>query len=101
MVSLLTIANLHKRRRRNQVDVDRGHVAAGALINANLSMALLASLIHTLAMLAAGGFLAWLVDRYLGLKFVSQSWFNLDTTWATSLILVGARSLAIHVLGVH
>ena len=26
----------------------------------------------------------------LGLKFVSQSWFNLDATWALSLILVGA-----------
>ena len=82
-------------------DIDRGHAAAGALINANLSMALLVSLIHTLAMLAAGGFLAWLVYRYLGPKFVSQSWFNLDTTWAISLILVGALSLAINVLGVH
>ena len=27
---------------------------------------------------AAGGFSAWLVYRYLGLKFVSRSWFNLD-----------------------
>jgi len=33
--------------------------------------------------------------RYLGLKFVSRSWFNLDTTWAFSLVLVGALSLVI------
>jgi hypothetical protein len=46
-------------------------------------------------MIMAGGFLAWLVYRYLGLKFVSRSWFNLDATWAFSLILVGALSLAI------
>ena len=35
------------------------------------------------------------MGRYLGLKFVSQSWFNLDATWASSLILVGALSLVI------
>jgi hypothetical protein len=76
-------------------DLDRGHEAAGALINANLGMAVLVSVVHSAAMIAAGGFLAWLVYRYLGLKFVSRSWFNLDATWAVSLILVGALSLAI------
>ena len=78
-----------------EVDLDKGHEAAGALINANLSMAVLVSLVHSLAMITAGGFLAWLVYRYLGLKFVSRSWFNLDATWAFSLVLVGALSLAI------
>jgi hypothetical protein len=77
----------------------KSHPAAGALINANLVTALLVSLVHTLAMIAAGGFLAWLVYRYLGLKFVSRSWFNLDAIWAISLILVGALSLAINVMG--
>jgi hypothetical protein len=43
--------------------------------------------------------LAWLVYRYLGLKFVARSWFNLDATWAISLILVGAVSLAIGLAG--
>jgi hypothetical protein len=77
-------------------DVDRSHEAAGALINANLGMAVLVSIVHSLAMLAAGGTLAWLVYRYLGLSFVSRSWFNLDATWAFSLVLVGALSLAIN-----
>jgi len=76
-------------------DADEGHEAAGALINADLEMAVLVSIIHSVAMLTAGGFLAWLVYRYFGLKFVSRSWFNLDATWAVSLILVGALSLAI------
>jgi hypothetical protein len=76
-------------------DLNRGHDAAGALINANLSMAVLVSVVHSVAMLAIGGLLAWLVYRYLGLKFVSRSWFNLDKTWAFSLILVGALSLVI------
>jgi hypothetical protein len=76
-------------------DLDSGHEAAGALINANLGMAVLVSVVHSVAMIAAGGFAAWLVYHYLGLRFVSRSWFNLDATWASSLILVGALSLSI------
>jgi len=82
-------------------DLDRGHKAASALINANLGMAVLVCVVHTVAMIAAGGFLAWLVYRYLGLKFVSRSWFNLDATWAFSLTLVGALSLAISLASWH
>ncbi len=77
--------------------LDRGHQAAGALIGANLGMAVLVSIVHSGAMIAAGGLLAWLVYRYLGLKFVSRSWFNLDAAWAVSLVLVGAISLALAV----
>jgi branched-subunit amino acid ABC-type transport system permease component len=55
----------------------------------NLGMAVLVSIVHSAAMITAGGFLAWLVYRYLGLKFVSRSWFNLDATWALSLIFAG------------
>jgi hypothetical protein len=76
-------------------DLDRSHEAAGALINASLGMAVRVSVVHSAAMIAAGGFSAWLVYRYLGLKFVSRSWFNLDATWGISLVLVGALSLAI------
>jgi hypothetical protein len=82
-------------------ELDRGHEAAVALINANLGMAVLVSVVHSVAMIAAGGFSAWLVYRYLGLKFVSRSWFNLDATWAMSLILVGALSLAISLASRH
>ena len=82
-------------------DLDKSHEAAGALINANLSMAVLVSVVHSVAMIVAGGFLAWLVYRYVGLKFVSRSWFNLDATWAFSLVLVGALSLAISLASRH
>ncbi|MFM0342929.1 hypothetical protein [Paraburkholderia sp. RL17-347-BIC-D] len=77
-------------------DMDRGHRAAQTLIEANLGMALLVSGVHACAMMVAGGLLAWLVYRYLGLKFVSRSWFNLDAVWALSLVLVGALSLALN-----
>jgi hypothetical protein len=82
-------------------DLDKGHEAAGALINADLRVAVLVSVVHSAAMIAAGGVLAWLVYRHLGLKFVSRSWFNLDATWAFSLVLVGILSLAISLASTH
>src|SRR5262245_18825373 len=82
-------------------DLDRGHVAAGSLLNGKMGMAILVSVVHAVAMIAAGGLLAWLVYRCLGLKFVSRSWFNLDATWAFSLVLVGALSLTINLVSRH
>ena len=76
-------------------DFDSGHEAAGTLMNANLTMAVQVSLVHASATLVAGGCSAWLVYRYLGLKFISRSWFNLETAWAVSLVLVGAIALVL------
>jgi hypothetical protein len=78
-------------------DLDKGHAATAALINANMSMAVLVSFIHSAAMIAAGAISAWLVYRYFGLVLVSRSWFNLDAIWAISLIVVGTVALAIGV----
>jgi hypothetical protein len=80
-------------------DPNESYAAASALINANIGMAVLVSAVHSASMIAAGGILAWLVYHYLGLKFVARSWFNLDATWAASLILVGALSLAVSLAG--
>jgi hypothetical protein len=80
-------------------DVDRRHEAAGTLINTNLGMALIVSVVHAAAMIAAGGILAWLVYRHLGLRFMSRSWFNLDVVWPASLILIGALSLSVNAAG--
>jgi hypothetical protein len=84
-----------------RTDLDRSHESAGILIDLNLGMAVLVSVVHSVAMIAAGGFSAWLVYRYLGLKFVSRSWFNLDAAWAVSLVLVGALSLAFSLTNAH
>jgi hypothetical protein len=73
-----------------------GHEAAAGVVNQNLALALLVALVHTAAMITAGGCLAWLVYRYLGVRFVARSWFNLDTVWALSLVLVGAVALTIN-----
>src|ERR1700739_676606 len=57
-------------------DLDSPHQAAGTLAESNLGMAVLVSLVHSAAMITAGGCLAWAVYRYLGVRFVSKSWFN-------------------------
>jgi hypothetical protein len=59
------------------------------------------SLVHVAAMVSAGGCLAWLVYRHLGLRFVSRSWFNLDVIWATSLILVGVVAFGFNLASWH
>ena len=71
------------------------HRAAGPLVEGNLAIAVLVAIVHVIAMIGAGGCLAWLVYRYLNLRFVSRSWFNLDAGWAISLILVGTIALAL------
>ena len=78
---------------------EEGHRALTAVVNADLGKAVAVSSVHALAMVAAGGCLAWLVYRYLGLKFVSRSWFNLEGAWAASLILVGCVSLGVSLQG--
>ncbi|KNX40217.1 hypothetical protein ROTO_32330 [Roseovarius tolerans] len=75
------------------VDTDTGHAAADTLIGGNVTIAAAVALLHTAAMMLSGGALAFGVYRWLGLKFLSKSWFNLDLVWALSLILVGGLSL--------
>ncbi len=66
-----------------------GHLAASSLMSGNIINALFVALVHTLAMTLAGGVIATIIYFWLGLKFLSKTWFNLDAIWALSLILVG------------
>lgn len=78
------------------LDTAAGHAAhAGMQQPADNSFvsALMVSAVHTIAMIAAGGGIAWLVYKYLGLQFLKKSWFNLETVWALSLIAAGAAGL--------
>ncbi|MEQ9693303.1 hypothetical protein [Shimia sp. SDUM112013] len=75
------------------IETDAGHAAASDLMTGNAMIALSVAVAHTLAMTASGGVLAVAVYKWLGLRFLSKSWFNLDVVWALSLILVGIISL--------
>jgi len=69
-------------------DGDLGHRAASVLMS-NAILALIVAVLHTAAMLAGGGALAYAVHRWLGLQFLKRGWFDLELVWALSLILVG------------
>ncbi len=75
------------------IETDAGHAAASDLMGGNVGVAAAVALTHTAAMIASGGTIAVGVYRWLGLKFLSKGWFNLDVVWALSLIAVGAISL--------
>lgn len=68
---------------------DAGHLAAQSLMNNNVLTAFLVAAVHTLAMMVSGALVAVTVYLWLGLKFLSKSWFNLDLVWALSLVVVG------------
>jgi hypothetical protein len=76
-----------------------GHEAASILAGNNLETAMLVAVAHAAAMIAAGGCLAWLVYRYLGLQFISRSWLNLETTWAVSFVVVGSVATVLSLIG--
>jgi hypothetical protein len=76
-------------------DLDEGHRAARVLIGGHLATAVRVSVVHTGAMVLTGGLIALLVHAWLGLRFLSRSWFNLEVVWASTLIAVGAVALAV------
>ena len=53
----------------------------------------LAVSLHTLAMLAVMGLVAWIVYTKLGLAVLKKGWVNFDLIWAGALLLVGALAL--------
>jgi hypothetical protein len=75
-------------------ELDAGRQAATVLMQGNVVTALYVASAHTLAMSLAGGVIAAAVYFWLGLRFLSKSWFNLDLVWASSLVLVGGISLS-------
>lgn len=61
-----------------------------ASVTGSITAALFVAGAHTLAMALTCTSISVLVYRWLGLKFLSRSWFNLDIVWAISLVVVGA-----------
>lgn len=68
---------------------DSGHLAASHLMRNDIALALGVAAAHTSAMTLAGALISVSVYFWLGLKFLSRAWFNLDLFWAVSLIVVG------------
>ena len=74
--------------------LERGHAAVmSELARSDLATAIAVAMVHTLAMVLAGLSMAWIVYRYLGLRFLRSAWFNLDAVWGLSLIVAGAAGV--------
>ena len=74
---------------------DAGHERLMAALASSVATALWVALLHTAVMIGCGVTIAWLVYRWLGLRFIARSWFNLDAVWAASLILSGGVGCAL------
>ena len=74
-------------------ELDTGHRAAADLMARNAGLTLGVAVLHTAAMILAGGALAFATYRWLGLQFLSRGWFDLEAVWALSLIAVGALGI--------
>lgn len=74
-------------------ELDSGHQAVSALMARNAGLTFTVALAHTVAMVVSGGALAAFVYYWFGLKFIQQSWFDLEFVWALSLVAVGGLGL--------
>jgi hypothetical protein len=72
----------------------REHAALQTIAGTGLHLTVVASVVHTVAMVLTGGAIAWLVYRYFGLGLLRRAWLNVDLLWALLLILVGSIALA-------
>lgn len=71
------------------------HLALAELAGGSLGLTLVATVVHTGAMMVTGGAIAWVVYRWVGLGLLRRAWVNLDLLWAVLLIVVGAIALAV------
>jgi hypothetical protein len=62
-------------------------------VTASAGTALLAALLHTVAMLSTAAVVALLVSEVLGLAVLRSAWLNVDKIWAVALLGAGAVTL--------
>lgn len=70
-------------------------LAAQTYGSINLVQGAAVVLLHTGAMLFVMGTVAVVVYEWVGLKILRSAWINLDTLWASALVLAGFISLVI------
>ncbi len=71
------------------------HAARMGLLSSSVATAVMVALLHTTAMIVSGVTIAWLVYRYLGLRFLRRAWLDLDRLCGGSLVLAGAAGMVL------
>jgi hypothetical protein len=71
------------------------HHIGGAAVQAGLWTGLVATTVHTAAMVGVAGLVAVLVYQILGLRILRSAWINLDRIWAFALVGAGIASAAL------
>lgn len=69
------------------------HTAPAADMGDPLVSGILATLVHTAAMLLTAGVIAVAVYRWFGVAFLRRGWINLDLLWSFALIAAGISLL--------
>jgi len=59
-------------------------------VTTSLSIATLAVIVHSLAMLITTGIVALVVYQWAGVDFLRRGWINIDLIWSAALIGIGA-----------
>ncbi len=75
-------------------DSDATSAAEGGL---SLADALVATAVHSLAMLLVAGLVAIVVYEVVGLRILRSAWINLDRIWAFALLVAGGITVAMGV----
>jgi len=69
------------------------HESMMSLMRSSVGTAITVSLVHSIAMIASGLGIAWVVYRYLGLRALRTAWLDFDAVWALALIASGAAAV--------
>jgi hypothetical protein len=78
-----------------RLTIDRGQEAMSDLMRSGIATSIAVSVVHTFAMALSGGAMAWIVYRWAGLALIRRAWFNLESVWAASLVVIGFVTCAL------
>lgn len=67
-----------------------GEDLLASALRGNIAVALLAALLHVIAMIVTSATVAMLVYKLVGLRVLRTAWVNLDKVWAGAFIVAGA-----------
>jgi hypothetical protein len=69
--------------------------AATGGLNEILAPAIIATAVHTGAMLIVMGIIALVVYRVLGVELLRRAWINLDFIWTGALVIAGSAAICL------